>query len=138
MYTIKLAGRFIAFMLIISMIGCVYPAVNVVRSRQIVSVIEKNKQSQLSVVTLEHIATIEITEKSENVSSVTRITDNVNEGEISSPAISPDGKEIAFQYWQLGEQSCNIWAVPTGGGTATRRITDSDNYNLSPTWSPDG
>ena len=141
MYTIKQVEKFIAFVLIISMIGCAYPTVynyRTVRTRQIVSFVENDGQPRLFVVTFKYRAVVETTEKSESISTATRISDNMNEGEIRNPAISPDGKEIVFQYWRPGGQSCNIWAVPTGGGTAMRKITDSDNYDLFPTWSPDG
>jgi tricorn protease len=47
------------------------------------------------------------------------------------PAISPDGKQIAFSY--MGD----IWLVPTEGGKAYR-LTDNLAYEREPIWSPDG
>ena len=47
------------------------------------------------------------------------------------PALSPDGKQIAFSY--LGD----IWRVPVHGGQAFR-LTDNDAYDGHPIWSPDG
>jgi tricorn protease len=47
------------------------------------------------------------------------------------PAISPDGKEIAFSY--LG----HIFVVPAAGGIA-RPLTLGDQYDYQPVWSPDG
>jgi tricorn protease len=47
------------------------------------------------------------------------------------PAISPDGKQIAFSY--MGD----IWLVPTEGGKAYR-LTDNVAYEREPIWSPDG
>jgi tricorn protease len=50
---------------------------------------------------------------------------------IRYPAISPDGKQIAFSY------QGDIWVVPAKGGAA-RMITSHEGYERSPVWSPDG
>ncbi len=47
------------------------------------------------------------------------------------PAISPDGKRIAFSY--LGD----LWLVAAEGGKANR-LTDHEAYEREPVWSPDG
>ncbi len=47
------------------------------------------------------------------------------------PAISPDGKTIAFEY------RGNLWKVSSEGGVATP-LTVGDSYNSMPVWSPDG
>jgi len=47
------------------------------------------------------------------------------------PAISPDGKQIAFSY--MGD----LWLVSSQGGKATR-LTDHVAYDREPIWSPDG
>jgi len=47
------------------------------------------------------------------------------------PAISPDGKTIAFSY------QGDIHTVPTTGGVSTI-LTLSDGYDHMPVWSPDG
>ena len=47
------------------------------------------------------------------------------------PAISPDGKTIAFEY------RGNLWKVPAEGGVATP-LTVGESYNSMPVWSPDG
>ena len=47
------------------------------------------------------------------------------------PAISPDGKQIAFSY--MGD----LWLVSSQGGKATR-LTDHVAYEREPIWSPDG
>ena len=46
------------------------------------------------------------------------------------PAISPDGKQVAFTY------KGNIYVVPATGGQA-KRITPSTGYSYAPVWSPD-
>jgi len=49
------------------------------------------------------------------------------------PAISPDGKQIAFSY------QGDIWLVPTAGGAGGRAValTSHAAYERSPVWSPD-
>ena len=47
------------------------------------------------------------------------------------PALSPDGKTIAFTY--MGD----IWSCPARGGDASR-LTVHEAYDHSPVWSPDG
>ncbi len=47
------------------------------------------------------------------------------------PAISPDGKTIAFTY------KGDIFTVPAAGGTA-RQITTNPAYDTNPVWSTDG
>ena len=47
------------------------------------------------------------------------------------PAVSPDGKQIAFSY--MGD----LWLVPVEGGRAIR-LTDHVAYEREPVWSPDG
>ncbi|MGA7614730.1 MAG: S41 family peptidase [Thermoanaerobaculia bacterium] len=47
------------------------------------------------------------------------------------PAISPDGRTIAFSY------GGDLWTVPATGGVATP-LTVEDAYEFSPVWSPDG
>ena len=46
------------------------------------------------------------------------------------PAISPDGKTVAFSY------KGDIWTVPANGGQA-RQITTNPAYDAYPVWSPD-
>ncbi len=47
------------------------------------------------------------------------------------PAISPDGKQVAFSY--MGD----FWVVSADGGKAYR-LTDHVAYEREPVWSPDG
>ena len=47
------------------------------------------------------------------------------------PAISPDGKTIAFSY------QGDIFTVPSNGGTA-KQITSNAAFDSYPVWSPDG
>jgi len=49
---------------------------------------------------------------------------------VMHPAISPDGKQIAFAA--LGD----LWLMPIGG--AARRLTDDAAVETDPAWSPDG
>jgi tricorn protease len=47
------------------------------------------------------------------------------------PAISPDGREIAFSF------EGNLFVVPVAGGAA-RALTANGHHNFIPVWSPDG
>ena len=47
------------------------------------------------------------------------------------PAISPDGRSIAFSY------KGDLFTVPTAGGAA-RQLTTNGAYDAYPVWSPDG
>ena len=47
------------------------------------------------------------------------------------PAISPDGRTIAFSY------KGDIYSVPAAGGTATP-LTLGESYEFAPVWSHDG
>ncbi len=51
------------------------------------------------------------------------------------PAISPDGKKIAFSSDRLGRPMVFTMNID---GTGTKRITLAGKYNSSPAWSPDG
>jgi Tol biopolymer transport system component/C-terminal processing protease CtpA/Prc len=50
---------------------------------------------------------------------------------LRAPAISPDGRTVAFSY------RGDIWSVPATGGTATP-LTVHAAYDTAPAWSPDG
>lgn len=50
---------------------------------------------------------------------------------LRSPAVSPDGKTVAFTY------KGDIFCVPVSGGAA-RQLTSSSAYDATPMWSPDG
>ena len=52
-----------------------------------------------------------------------------------TPAISPDGKRIAFSSRRNGYFDIYILDLETG---ELSRVTDSLSYDASPSWSPDG
>jgi Tol biopolymer transport system component len=56
-------------------------------------------------------------------------------GEEFSPAVSPDGRELAF-VWNHGGKT-DIYVKLIGAATALR-LTTHPGHNLSPAWSPDG
>ena len=49
----------------------------------------------------------------------------------SDPALSPDGKQIAF-FWRG-----DVWVAPVEGGGA-RQLTRHPAIDRQPAWSPDG
>jgi len=61
---------------------------------------------------------------------------------IGSPAISPDGKLVAFVRTYIIEadnrRNSEIWIVPSDASAAPRRLTDPATSSSSPRWSPDG
>lgn len=67
--------------------------------------------------------------------------DLYNMKRISSPAVSPDGKLVAYVVtdYDKKENSSNsdIWLVPVAGGEP-RQLTASPRGDSGPAWSPDG
>jgi eukaryotic-like serine/threonine-protein kinase len=53
-----------------------------------------------------------------------------------SPAVSPDGKTVAYKHFESGGVS-EIYLAPVAGGEP-KRLTFSDVVKLSPAWTPDG
>jgi len=60
------------------------------------------------------------------------LDDSVRVREIRDPALSPDGRRVAFAA--LGR----VWVMDLPGGTPRRLTTASTGVELSPTWTPDG
>ncbi len=60
---------------------------------------------------------------------------------VSSPAMSPDGKQVAFTVTTVRESEnkrhSEVWVASTSGG-APRRFTSPSTESSSPRWSPDG
>lgn len=53
-----------------------------------------------------------------------------------NPAISPDGKKVAF-VWDGGKSNFDIYIKQVKSG-ALKRVTDDKSPDLHPAWSPDG
>ncbi len=64
---------------------------------------------------------------------VRRVTDRL--GTLTGPAISPDGKSIAFTHWTVASDQEQIWVIDRDGGNARRVFND---HGWDPTWSPTG
>lgn len=60
---------------------------------------------------------------------------------LSAPAMSPDGKQVAFTVTTVRETEnkryAEVWVVPTAGGNA-QRFTSPSTESSNPRWSPDG
>jgi len=57
--------------------------------------------------------------------------------EYSHPALSPDGKRLAFDSMDLQTANRDVWALEFARGTTSRLTVDPANDSL-PVWSPDG
>ncbi|BCJ56871.1 VWA domain-containing protein [Micromonospora endophytica] len=56
-------------------------------------------------------------------------------GTVAHPALSPDGRRVAFTSDRAG--NADIWTIGTDG-SGLRRLTDHPAEDSWPTWSPDG
>ncbi len=54
-----------------------------------------------------------------------------------TPRISPDGTHIAFDKYDSGTQTTQVWVGDVSRGVQTR-LTSSTSSNAGPVWSPDG
>ena len=56
------------------------------------------------------------------------------------PAVSPDGRLLAFEYFHPDEhKDPEIWVMPADGEfSSARALVANANRNADPTWSPDG
>jgi len=54
-----------------------------------------------------------------------------------NPRLSPDGTQIAFDKYDTGTQTTQIWVGDVARGVQTP-LTSGSNSNASPVWSPDG
>lgn len=73
--------------------------------------------------------------------SANQITEG-NDWNDSDPQWSPDGNRIAFVSNRTGKEydedrNSDVWVIPADGGTPTK-ISDHDESDGSPRWSPDG
>lgn len=81
----------------------------------------------------QHRPTADIYLKRSNASVITQLTNHGAEDVM--PAISPDGKRIAFASNRSG--NWDIYVMPAAGGKAVQ-ITADPAQELHPSWSPDG
>lgn len=65
----------------------------------------------------------------------TRITSGTGRAMNVEPAISPDGRKIAFSSDRSGKPMIYVMNVD---GSGVRRLTFAGHYNSTPSWSPDG
>lgn len=71
-----------------------------------------------------------------------RLADLYSLKSVSQPAVSPDGRRVAFvvQGFRKKENDryTSLWVVPTDGSAPPRRLTRGFTSDSSPAWSPDG
>ncbi len=60
---------------------------------------------------------------------------------VGAPIVSPDGKWVLFSVvepsYEADKAQNDLWLVPTAGGAAPRRITNTKAGEGGPAWSPD-
>ena len=60
---------------------------------------------------------------------------------LNDPRLSPDGRQLLYVLaeadWDANKRVSHIWRV-NSDGTSTTRMTNGDNGETSPRWSPDG
>ena len=66
-----------------------------------------------------------------------RLSNVAEPGEYSDLALSPDGKMVAADYRESGEQPRSLWLLDVARGTKSRLTFDNAD-NFDPSWSPDG
>lgn len=81
----------------------------------------------------QHAPTADVYIKKVGSRVLTRLTDDP--GQDVMPALSPDGKRIAFASNRNG--TWDLWVMPAEGGKAVQ-ITSDMGHDLHPSWSPDG
>ena len=71
--------------------------------------------------------------------SAPTIDDLLNLKRVGSPAISPDGRSVAYTVretnWEENDYETEIWV---GTAAETRQLTSGRKSSLQPAWSPDG
>lgn len=67
--------------------------------------------------------------------TLTQLTRGPNYAMNVEPAVSPDGKKIAFSSDRAGRPHIFVMNID---GSNVKRITFAGKYNASPSWSPDG
>lgn len=74
-------------------------------------------------------------------SNQTRVIEAQPGLEVSWPAWSPDGSQIAYARWETdadpSKQEVDIW-VANADGTAARALADGPEWQWIPRWTPDG
>jgi TolB protein len=67
--------------------------------------------------------------------TATAVTNGPNRALNVEPAVSPDGKRIAFSSDRSGQPMLYVMNID---GSSVKRLTFAGRYNSSPSWSPDG
>lgn len=70
------------------------------------------------------------------------IADLLTAVRVSSPALSPDGKVVAYERTTTdlatGKRNTDIWVVPADGSAPARMLIGGEKSETTPKWAPDG
>src|SRR6185503_1118045 len=71
-----------------------------------------------------------------------RLSDWYRVTTIRQPALSPDGRTVAFTVTTVREaenkRHSEVWVVAADGSAAPRRLTSQSAESSTPRWAPDG
>jgi TolB protein len=93
------------------------------------------RDSREILLTLSMGKTADIFRMSADGKSIKQLTQGPGTAMNVEPAISPDGKKIAFSTDRGGKPMIYVMGAD---GSNPKRLTWAGNYNSTPTWSPDG
>jgi dipeptidyl aminopeptidase/acylaminoacyl peptidase len=69
------------------------------------------------------------------------IDDLINQKRVGAPAVSPDGRQVAFTVretnWDENAYETEVWVGDAATGQA-RQLTNAKKSSMQPAWSPDG
>ncbi len=99
--------------------------------------VDPGQQKRIYLKSVYTLASVDATEKSTNLRSVSRMTDYKGAYEADCPDVSPDGNSVVYHL--MGEDgSINLWTMFAKTGVKAVRKTKGKNLNFFPTYASGG